>query len=304
MDIQSGLVLEGGGMRGVFTSGALDCFMDHSIYFPYTIGVSAGACNGLSYASRQKGRAKYSNIDLLERYKYIGWKQLLLKQNIMDFDLLFDTFPSKIIPYDYDVCFNSPERYVIVTSNCMTGKAEYLEEKNDKKRLLDICRASCSLPLLCPVAYVDGIPMLDGGVCDPIPIRHAMEEGYSCNVVILTRNRGYRKKEKNIRLPWFVYRNYPAIRACLRDRTKAYNETLDYIEQLEDEGKVHVIRPEKPLMVERLERNVQKLTDLYHEGYACAEHLISENISTDCMKRYIPTDGKEERSFRRRRADF
>ena len=212
MNKQSGLVLEGGGMRGVFTSGVLDCFMDHSIYFPYMIAVSAGACNGLSYASHQKGRARYSNIDLLAQYKYIGWKQLLFKRNIMDFDLLFDTFPSKIIPYDYETYFNSPQRYVLVTSNCITGKAEYMEEKKDKKRLLDICRASCSLPLLCPVTYVDGIPMLDGGVCDPIPVRRAMDEGYSRNVIVLTRNRGYRKKEKEVRLPWFVYRNYPAIR--------------------------------------------------------------------------------------------
>ena len=131
---QTGLVLEGGGMRGVFTCGVLDSFMDRGIRFPYTIGVSAGACNGLSYMSGQRGRAKYSNIDLLEKYQYIGLKYLLKKRNIMDFDLLFQEFPEHILPYDYESYFSSPERYEMVTTNCVTGEANYFEEKQDKGR--------------------------------------------------------------------------------------------------------------------------------------------------------------------------
>ena len=119
IDNRSGLVLEGGGMRGVFTCGVLDNFMDRGIRFPYTIGVSAGACNGLSYMSGQRGRAKYSNIDLLEKYNYIGLKYLLKKRNIMDFDLLFREFPEHILPYDYDAYFSSPERFVMVTTNSL-----------------------------------------------------------------------------------------------------------------------------------------------------------------------------------------
>jgi predicted patatin/cPLA2 family phospholipase len=171
------LVLEGGGMRGVFTCGVLDCFMDHQIRFPYTIGVSAGACNGLSYMSRQRGRAKYSNIDLLDKYNYIGLRHLLRKRNIMDFDLLFTEFPEHILPYDYDAYFSSPERYEMVTTNCLTGEANYFEEKSDKKRLIDIVRASSSLPFVCPITYVDDIPMLDGGIVDSIPLQRAMDEG-------------------------------------------------------------------------------------------------------------------------------
>lgn len=133
IDNQTGLVLEGGGMRGVFTCGVLDYLMDHDIRFPYTIGVSAGACNGLSYMSRQRGRAKYSNIDLLEKYHYIGLKYLLKKRNILDFDLLFTEFPEHILPYDYQAYFDSPERYVMVTTNCLTGEADYFEEKKDKE---------------------------------------------------------------------------------------------------------------------------------------------------------------------------
>ena len=162
IDDHSGLVLEGGGMRGVFTCGVLDSFMDRGIRFPYTIGVSAGACNGLSYMSGQRGRAKYSNIDLLEKYNYIGLKYLLKKRNIMDFDLLFQEFPEHILPYDYEAYFHCPERYVMVTTNCETGEANYFEEKRSKERVIDIVRASSSLPFVCPITYVDNIPMLDG----------------------------------------------------------------------------------------------------------------------------------------------
>ena len=270
-----GLVLEGGGMRGVFTSGVLDYFMDKKIYFPYTITVSAGATNGLSYASNQKGRAKCCNIDLLEKYHYIGLKYLFTQRNIMDFELLFKEFPSTIVPYDYDTYFSSTNRFVIVTSNCLTGKPEYLEEKHDASRLLTICRASCSLPLLCPVTYVDGIPMLDGGICDPIPIRKAIDEGYTKNIVVLTRNKGYRKKENMINIPSFIYHKYPAIREQLNIRNKRYNETLAFIEQLEANKKAIVIRPEQPLVVGRMEKDIRKLTDLYYQGYACAERAMS-----------------------------
>ena len=166
IDEKTGLVLEGGGMRGVFTCGVLDYFMDKKIRFPYTIGVSAGACNGLSYMSGQRGRAKFSNIDLLEQYDYIGVKYLFKKRNIMDFDLLFGEFPEHILPYDYDAYFSSPGRYVMVTTNCRTGRANYLEEKKDKKRIIDIVRASSSLPYVCPITYVDDVPMLDGGIVD------------------------------------------------------------------------------------------------------------------------------------------
>lgn len=152
IDDHSGLVLEGGGMRGVFTCGVLDSFMDRGIRFPYTIGVSAGACNGLSYMSGQRGRAKYSNIDLLEKYNYIGLKYLLKKRNIMDFDLLFQEFPGHILPYDYEAYFHCPERYVMVTTNCETGEANYLRRSGVKSASLILCvlRAVCRLSVPLP----------------------------------------------------------------------------------------------------------------------------------------------------------
>jgi predicted patatin/cPLA2 family phospholipase len=271
------LVLEGGGMRGVFTCGVLDCFMDHQIRFPYTIGVSAGACNGLSYISRQRGRAKYSNIDLLDKYNYIGLRHLLRKRNIMDFDLLFTEFPEHILPYDYDAYFSSPERYEMVTTNCLTGEANYFEEKSDKKRLIDIVRASSSLPFVCPITYVDEIPMLDGGIVDSIPLQRAMDEGYASYVVVLTRNKGYRKETKDIRVPSFIYRKYPRIREALNNRSLFYNKQLEMVEALEKEGRVQVIRPLEPVTVDRIERNVNKLTTFYEEGYRCAEAFLKLN---------------------------
>ncbi|HBK29027.1 MAG TPA: patatin family protein [Parabacteroides sp.] len=266
----TGLVLEGGGMRGIFTVGVLDYLMDNEIWFPYTIGVSAGASNGISYASRQRGRSYFSNIELLEKHNYIGLKSLLKGHGYIDLDFLFYEYPDRYYPFDYKTYQASPDRFVMVASDCRTGKPVYFEEKCDMKRLLDACKASCTLPVMCPITYVDGIPMVDGGVSDAIPIRKAIEEGYKQNVIILTRNKGYRKVDKNFYLPPFIYRQFPAIQEQLKLRYKHYNQTLDYIEQLEDEGKAIVIRPVNPIQVGRTERNTDKLRSLYQEGYECA----------------------------------
>lgn len=270
---ESGLILEGGGMRGVFTCGVLDNLMDRGVRFPYTIGVSAGACNGLSYMSGQRGRGKYSNIDLLEKYRYIGIKQLLLKGNIMDFELLFHTFPEQIIPYHYDVLAQCEEHFEMVTTDCRTGRACYFEEKHNPKRVIDIVKASSSLPFVSPISYVDGVPMLDGGIADSIPLLRARELSYDNNLVVLTRNKGYRKPPKPTTVPPFFYRKYPHLREAIRQRNALYNEQIDMVERLEAEGKLTVIRPIKPITVDRMERDTDKLLDLYNEGYNCAAEI-------------------------------
>lgn len=270
---KSGLILEGGGMRGVFTCGVLDNLMDRGVRFPYTIGVSAGACNGLSYMSGQRGRGKFSNIDLLEKYRYIGIKQLLLKGNIMDFELLFHTFPEQIIPYHYDVLAQCEEHFEMVTTDCRTGRACYFEEKYDPKRVIDIVKASSSLPFVSPISYVDGVPMLDGGIADSIPLLRARELGYDNNLIVLTRNKGYRKSQKPTTVPPLFYRKYPHLREAIRQRNALYNEQIDMVERLEVEGKLTVIRPIKPITVDRMERDTDKLLDLYNEGYNCAAEI-------------------------------
>jgi predicted patatin/cPLA2 family phospholipase len=269
------LILEGGGLRGVFTCGVLDCFMDKGIRFPFTVGVSAGACNGLSYMSGQRGRAKSSNIDLMDKHHYVGFKYLLTQGCIMDYKLLFEDFPEKIIPYDYEAYFANTDRFVMVTTNCLTGKAEYLEEKSDSKRVMDIVRASSSLPYVTKITYVDGVPMLDGGIADSIPVEYAKSQGYERMVVILTRNKGYRKNEKQLPVPKVIYRKYPELRKTLASRNAQYNRTMEMIERLEEEGNLTVIRPVHPIEVDRMEKDTDKLRALYQEGYELAESFLA-----------------------------
>ena len=165
----TGLVLEGGGMRGVFTSGVLDAFMKHGLYFDYVVAVSAGACNGMSYISRQQGRARFSNIDMLAKYDYIGVRHLVTQGCIFDPVLLYDRFPNELVPFDYDTYFKYAHTFEMVTTNCLTGRAMYMTETSDRQRALDIVRASSSLPYVSKIVSVDGIPMLDGGIVDSIP---------------------------------------------------------------------------------------------------------------------------------------
>lgn len=276
IDNNTGLVLEGGGLRGVFTCGVLDCFMDHGIRFPFTVGVSAGACNGLSYMSGQRGRARSSNIDLMEKHHYVGFKYLITQGCIMDYKLLFEDFPEKIIPYNYDAYFSNPDRFVMVTTNCLTGEAEYFEEKSSSERVMSIVRASSSLPFVSKITYVDGVPMLDGGIVDSIPVQYALDQGYEKLVVILTRNKGYRKKEGKMRIAKAFYRKYPELQKALSVRNIRYNQTMDLIEKLEAEGRITVIRPIRPIEVGRIEKDTTKLAALYQEGYLIASELLND----------------------------
>ena len=270
----TGLVLEGGGMRGVFTSGVLDAFMKHDLYFPYVVAVSAGALNGLSYMSRQPRRARYSNIDMLRKYDYISLKRLLTKGSIFDPNILYERFPNEIVPFDYQAYRENPATFEMVTTNCITGRAEYLSEKEDARRMTAIAKATSSLPYVAQITYVDGVPMLDGGIVDSIPVVRAIDKGYSPNVVILTRNRGFRSSEPAIKVPKLFYGEYPRLRVALSRRVEEYNKQLELIERMEDWGEVICIRPERPMEVDRLCRDVEKLEALYEEGFMLGEQFI------------------------------
>ena len=272
----TGLVLEGGGMRGVFTSGVLDGFMKYNLYFRYVVAVSAGACNGMSYISRQPRRARISNIDYLDRYEYVGIKNLITQRSIVDRKLLYHDFPDSLIPFDYDAFFSSSATFEMVTTNCITGRACYLSEKCDKTRLIEIVKASSSLPYVSEMVDVDGIPMLDGGIADSIPVMHSIEEGHPTNVLVLTRNKGYRSTESDHKIPHFIYRKYPRLRVLLSRRCKAYNDQLDLVDRLEEEGKVLCIRPERPMQVKRLDRNIKNLEALYEEGFRLGQKFAEE----------------------------
>lgn len=266
-----GLVLEGGGMRGVFTSGVLDAFMKHEVSFPYVVAVSAGACNGMSYVSRQPRRARLSNIDMLAKYDYIGLRHLVTQGCIFDPELLYDKLPNELIPFDYDTFFSSPTRFEMVCTNCKTGRAEYLSEREDRTRVLQVVRASSSLPFVSKVVEVDGQPMLDGGIIDSIPVERAIEQGFEHNVLVLTREKGYRSKEKDRKIPPFIYKHYPRLRVALSHRVRAYNNQLQLIDDLEAAGKVTCIRPLHPVEVGRMEKDTNRLERLYEEGFKLGE---------------------------------
>lgn len=276
IDRKTALVLEGGGMRGVFTSGVLDAFIKHDLTFPYIVAVSAGACNGMSYVSHQPRRARISNIDYLARYKYIGLRHLVTQGCIFDRELLYDKFPNQYLPFDFDTFFSSPMTFEMVTTNCLTGQPMYLSERHDRQRALDIVRASSSLPYVSKIVDVDGIPMLDGGIVDSIPLQHAIDMGHPTNVLVLTRNRGYRDTGKDMKIPRFIYRKYPRLRVVLSRRLAAYNAQLEYVERMEDEGRVICIRPERPMEVDRIEKDIAKLERLYEEGFALGERFCEK----------------------------
>lgn len=271
IDRNTGLVLEGGGMRGVFTSGVLDGFMKHNLYFRYVVAVSAGACNGMSYMSHQPRRARISNIDYLARFKYIGLRHLVTQGCIFDRKLLYDKFPNQYLPFDFDTFFTNQCTFEMVTTNCRTGQAMYLSEQHDRQRALDIVRASSSLPYVSKIVDVDGIPMLDGGIVDSIPVQRAINMGHPFNVVVCTRNKGYRETGRDYKIPRFIYRNYPRLRVALSRRIAAYNEQLEMIDRMEAAGQIICIRPERPMEVTRMEKDTAKLERLYEEGFALGE---------------------------------
>ena len=268
------IVLEGGATRGVFTSGVLDYLMEKDLYFSNVIGVSAGSCNAVDYVSKQPGRTRDCMIPTDKSLNYVnGLRTFIKEKSLMNMDMIFDKFPHEIFPFDFETYFKSETKCEIVATNCLTGEAEYLEEGKDEKRLMKICRASCSMPLVSPIVNVEGVPYLDGGLADSVPIRHAQELGNEKIVVVLTRNKGYRKKTMKssmVNLYRKQYATYPDLVKTILTRSFMYNKEMNHIERLEREGKIFVLRPEvKP--VSRIERNAATLKAFYDHGYQLME---------------------------------
>ncbi len=274
---QAALVLEGGGNRGVFTAGALDFLLEKDEMFSYVIGVSAGACNAMDYLSRQPERTRNCMIVQEKKNRYIATRDALRKGRLFDMDLIFDKYPIEIFPFDFETYFQSDADCEMVVTNCLTGEAQYLSEKNDKDRLLAICRASSSIPVASDMVTVDGEPCLDGGIADSIPIIHAMEKGYRKDVVILTRQKGYRKSKpgKSRALYLAAFKEYPAFLNTLLNRYRNYNRTLELVEKWEREGHIFVIRPEME-PVSRTVQNIEKLTAFYQHGYDVMKDRFDE----------------------------
>ena len=265
---KSCLILEGGATRGVFTAGALDYLMEQKLYLPHVIGVSAGSCNAIDYASMQPGRTKDCMIPRRKEDQYLGLRSMLRTKTLFDMDLIFETYPKETYPFDFETYRTSPVSCEMTVTNCLTGKAEYLDNREELEAVLKICRASCSMPVVSRMVEINGVPYLDGGVADSVPVAHALREGYKKCVVILTRNAGYRKKRsrKAVGIYRTVYEKYPELVKALYLRPVVYNHTMELIERLEAEGHLFVLRPEMPV-VSRTEQDTEALTAFYDHGY-------------------------------------
>ncbi|WP_411842482.1 patatin family protein [Salinicoccus sp. HZC-1] len=284
----TGLVLEGGGMRGLYTAGVLEYFMSRNLYFPYVIGVSAGACMGASYVSRQPGRNKKVNLDFVEDKRYISLSNYVRKRELFGMDFIFDEIPNKLVPFDIDTLIKSPEQFVIVATDCETGEPRYYEKAENYNNIPELLRASSSLPFVASSVEYNNRNLMDGGISDPIPIRKAQEDGFEKNVVILTKPRGYFKKPSRMS-KILKYKDHPMINEKLGVRYKHYNTTLEYLYDQEERGNAFVMAPSRTLKVGRTENNKKRLEDLYELGWNDAKEqyeklkgfLENDHVSTN-----------------------
>jgi predicted patatin/cPLA2 family phospholipase len=275
--MKRGLVLEGGGMRGVFTSGVLDYFLDNNIKFDYVIGVSAGALNATRFLSNQPKIAYNVPIKYLNNKNYCSLYSLFKTGNIFGRDLLFNEIPFKTYPLDNDYFKNSKVTFKCVVTNCITGLPEYLEIK-DFKEDIKYLMASSSIPFLSSEVMINNVPYLDGGVSDSIPVLKAIEDGCDEVIVVMTRGRNYRKKAfKSYKIARLRHKHEGLINA-LKERHNNYNNELDKIYALEKEGKIIVIQPDNELGIKRTEKSKKKLENGYKLGYQKAEEIIKKNL--------------------------
>ncbi len=275
---QAGLVLEGGGMKGAYTAGVLDFFLEKEMEFASVYGVSAGAVHMCSYLSKQKGRSIRISTKYGADPRYCSLASLLLTGDLFNVKTCYDTVPNKWEPFDHETYESYQGKAYAVVTNIETGKPEYLLVDECREGLQKV-RASASLPLVSRNVPLGDKLYLDGGCSDSIPIARSIMDGNKKNVVILTKEVGYvRKPATKIGLLKVRYRKYPKLVEAMQKRHIAYNETLEYLERLEESGKAFIIRPKKASDVGRLDKDPKKLQALYEEGYAdasaCHEELI------------------------------
>ena len=281
--IKAALVLEGGALRGMYTSGVLDTFLKNNMEFECVAGVSAGALNAMSYISKQPGRSARINLEYCDDPRYIGRKAFIKNKGIIGYDYLFGDISENKVPFDYKAFENTNQRFVIVTTNCEKAETEYLERGNCND-LFKAAQASSSMPLASAMVEINNSFYLDGAVTTSIPVKWALEQGYEKVVVVLTRDKTYRKpmtSNKMKKLYKLAYHKYPKLIEKLNTMPERYNKLQDEIIDLEKEGKIFIIRPEKEVTVSRLEKDKEKLENLYKEGIAETEKNL------DALKEYL-----------------
>ncbi len=271
-----GLVLEGGGMRGLYTGGVLDALMDRQLWADYVIGVSAGACNGVSYVSGQRGRNRRINTEYVGDGRYVGVGNFLRTGSMFGMDFIFGEIPEKLDPFDYAAFHASPCAFVAGVTDAQTGEPVYFG-KEDMQGDCTVLRASSSIPCFAPAVTYKGKEYLDGGTSDPIPVRKALEDGCDRVVVVLTRERGFVKKPEQGRAVYRrVFRHQPGMIRALDRRHEIYNETLAFLREKEADGTALVIAPRDSLGIGRFEKERKKLEQAYQTGYEDTQRLADD----------------------------
>ncbi len=278
---KKGLVLEGGGLRGVFTAGVIDCFLDKDISFDYAVGVSAGSCNLFSYVGKQRGYIRSCMIQKDPFNSFYGVPQMVESHKFVDLDKIFDEYTVRY-GFDYDAFIKSPVQWEAAVSNIETGKAEYMTTRDiDRSRLIG--KASCSMPALTSPREIDGQWYLDGGICDSIPVQRALDQGCDSLVIVLTRKKGNYSKINDAAMAVFrrIYSDHPLFVEALEKRTELYRQQVAYCEELEEQGKAIIIRPTLQ-EVGRLESDEEELLMSYYHGYTKAKEFIEAIRALGC----------------------
>ena len=274
------LILEGGGLRGIYTAGVLDTFMKNNIKVDCVIGVSAGALFGINYLSNQKGRALRYNLENVGNKNYMGFSSWIRTGNIMNKDFCFDKLIYETDPFDFDTFNKSKTDFYAVVTNVVTGKAEYIKI-DDIENQLEYLRAGGSIPVVSKIVHIKGKKYLDGGVADSVPIKWGLKKKKKKIIVVETRPKEYRKKKSNNLLFKRVYRKYPKFVETYNNRYKVYNKTKEYIERLEEEKRVFVIRPSEIVKISRIEKNKDKIQEMYRLGMRDANNKLKD------LKKYL-----------------
>ncbi len=254
--------------------------MHKNLKFPYVIGVSMGACNAASYISWQPERNRIVNIQYVNDARYLSYLRLLIQGELFGMKFIFDTIPKSLVPFDFKSFFESEQKCFTTVTDCMTGEAIYYEKSGLGADYMKILQASSSLPYIAKPVHYKGRILMDGGLSDAIPIRKSINDGNVKNVLVLTRPKGYRKKRAHfLALARLRYPGWNGLYQSLKNRHVQYNETMDYIDQLEEQGQVFVIRPRLPLNAGRIERNKERLYATYDQGYKDASAAFTKLAS-------------------------
>lgn len=265
--MKTGLLLEGGAMRGLYTAGILDEFMEKDIKIDGIIGVSAGALFGMNYKSKQIGRVLRYNKKYAKNKDYMGFYSLISTGDIMNREFCFNKIVNELDPVDFETFKRTEVEFYAVVTNMETGKPEYIKIDDLKDKVqLEYLRASGSMPYVSKPVIIKGKKYLDGGISDSIPIEKIMNMGFDRVVVILTRPIEYRKKKGNEKIPQIYYRKYPKLVETINNRYKMYNEEVEKVIQLEKEKKIFVIRPSRTVGIKRIERDIDKIQEMYDLG--------------------------------------